>query len=129
MNLRELAAADAQSFLEDVGGGFSWPITLCPPDAPSVALRGFSTDIHQMIDPETGQAVSGRHATVALSTRTLIEAGVSVPVAIASTNRKPWVVVFNDIDGVEYTFRVVDSQPDRTMGIVTCHLEAYEAAP
>ena len=125
MSLRELAAADAQSFLEDVDGGFSWPITVYPPNGATVQLKGFPNDVHQTIDPETGQAVAGRRASVAFSTRTLAAAGVELPHGVAETDRRPWVVAFNDINGNECTFRVVEALPDLSIGIVTCHLEAF----
>jgi hypothetical protein len=125
VNLRELAASDAQSFLEDVDAGFAWEVSLEAPERAPVALRGYSNDIHQTIDPETGVAVAGRRASVAFSTKTLAAAQLPYPRGEADSGRKPWVVVFNDIDGVPHTFKVIEAFPDRALGIVTCHLEAY----
>lgn len=125
MNLRELAAADAQSFLEDVSAGFAREVEVEPPDRSRVTLLGYSNDIHQTIDPETGVAVAGRRASVAFSTKTLAEAGLPYPRGEADKGRKPWVVMFKDIDGVTHTFKVVEANPDRALGIVTCFLETY----
>ncbi len=37
----------------------------------------------------------------------------------------PWVVRFDDINGKPYVFKVVESRPDRTIGVVVCMLESY----
>jgi hypothetical protein len=128
VGLREQAAADLRSIVTDESG-FGWPITLVPPAGRSLDLVGLSTDVSQMIDPETGMAVSGRTASVALSIEVLHEAGVGIPVAVPETNQKPWTVVFKDIGGCEWTFKVRESKPDRAMGLVVCMLSHYLPQP
>jgi len=125
VGLRETAAADLETFLEDPNG-FRWPITITDPNGTSAALFGYSTDVHETIDPETGLAVSGRSASVAIALRPLTAAGFQIPRGIADKDKAPWVVVFNDIDGNEHTFKVQEARPDRAAGIVVCVLEAYK---
>lgn len=125
MNLREQAAIDARAFLEDVDGGFSWPIKVTAPGKAPVNLKGFSSDIHQTIDPETGQAVVGRLATIALSMLSLKEAELGVPKGVADNSQRPWIVEFDDVGGASYKFKVVEAVPDRAMMIVVCRLQAY----
>ena len=126
MNLRQQAEADLGFILEDSATGFGWPITVTDPNGTSSPLTGSSNDISQVVDPETGQVVSGRSASVALRVASLFEAGFnSLPVGIADRSSKPWLIAFNDINGNAHTFKVIQSNPDRTLGLVTCILEAY----
>ena len=126
MNLRLQAEADLEFILEDSSTGFGWTITVTDPSGTSSPLTGASNDISQVIDPETGAVVSGRSASVALRVASIFEAGFnSLPVGIADSNSKPWLIQFNDINGNSHTFKVIQSNPDRGLGIVTLILEAY----
>lgn len=126
MGLRTMAEADLGHILED-SDGFGWPITVTNPAGLVVpSLVGFSDDIAQVIDPETGAAVSGRMASVALRISSLMRAGLALPEAIADRISKPWIVQFDDINGNTHKFKVAQSNPDRAIGLVTCLLEVYE---
>lgn len=126
MSLRQLAEADLGVILEDSATGFGWPISVTDPDGNVGSLTGFSDDIAQVIDPDTGQAVSGRLASVALRISSLALVGLTLPRGIADTGSKPWVVEFDDINGNAYKFKVSQSNPDRALGLVTLLLELYE---
>jgi len=128
VNLRELAEADLAVTLEDAADGFGWPITVTDPDGTSAALTGQSGDVSELIDPDTGQAVSGRFAHVSLRLSSLYAAGLGMPKGIAESGRKPWRIAFPDINGVAYLFEVRHSKPDRTMGVVTCTLGGFKNA-
>jgi hypothetical protein len=125
MGLRDIAEADLAFILEDADTGFGWPITVTDPDENSAELTGFSNDIAQVIDPETGQAVSGRLATATLRISSLTAAGFSMPQGIADTSVKPWLITFNDINGNSFTFKILQSNPDRAIGVVSLVLEIY----
>lgn len=126
MSLRELAEQDLGYIIEGDASGFRWPITVTnPAGLSSVDMFGLSDDIAQIIDPDTGQAVSGRLASVAIRISTLMSQGLGMPVGIADAGSKPWIVAFDDINGVGYTFKVSQANPDRALGAVTCLLEAY----
>lgn len=125
MGLRIQAGLDLRSILQDETSGFGWPITLTSPEGLSATFVGFSTDIGQTIDPETGMYVSGRKASIALSIETLMLAGFGIPRAIADAAKKPWLVQFADIHGRAHTFKVSESQPDTAIGSVVCILEIY----
>ena len=126
MGLRAKAGADAKTILEDGAIGFGWPITVTDPSGTVGNLTGFSNDISELIDPDTGQAVSGRLASVALSIDSLTDAGLGLPVGIADSTLKPWLVAFDDVNGNPFTFKVQRSNPDRALGIITCILEFYK---
>lgn len=126
MGLRDVAERDLGRILENSTTGFGWPITVTGPSGLSKPLTGFSDDISQVIDPDTGEAVSGRLASVALRISSLVAAGLGLPVGIADSASKPWVIEFNDINGNPYKFKVAQSNPDRALGMVVCLLEIYE---
>jgi len=126
MGLREQAALDLATILQDRDGGFGWDITITDPQLNEVALVGFSTDIGQSIDPETGMSIAGRVASVAVRLATLEAAGMKIPKNIPSRDCRPWVVKFDDIDGQAYTFKVSHHLPDRALGLVVCFLEHYK---
>lgn len=124
MSLRQLAEQDLVAILGDTQG-FGWPITLTSPEGLTATLTGFSNDISQVIDPDTGQLVSGRLASVALSLSDVFDAGFTMPRAIADSASKPWLVTFDDIKGTSHTFKIRQSDPDRALGLVICILEVY----
>jgi len=127
MGLRELAEQDLGVIIEDRARGFGWPISLTDPDGlTDDTLVGLSNDIAQTIDPDTGELVSGRLASVALRISSLYAAGFSLPRGVADTALKPWIVKFNDINGRPYVFIVRQSNPDHGAGVVVCILEAYD---
>jgi len=128
MGLRALAEQDLGTILEDATTGFGWPITITAPDLTEGALTGFSDDIAQVIDPETGQAVSGRLASVAIRISSLAVPFPTqgLPVGISDRTSKPWLVAFDDINGNSHTFKVAQSNPDRAIGLLSLILEAYQ---
>lgn len=126
MNIRDLAKNHADYILKDQVNGFGQSITFIDPFGISHDFVGFSNDIAQVIDPDTGQAVSGRSATITVSVQDFIDKGLSLPVGIADSRKKPWVVLFRDINGNNHKFKVAQSNPDRTIGVVSCILEIYQ---
>lgn len=127
MSLRNQAATDLAFIIDGDTTGFRWPITVTDPAGSSGTgqLYGFTTDISLVIDPDTGQAVSGRLASVAIRISALTAAGLGLPVGIVDLNSKPWVIEFNDINGNAFTFKVNESNPDRALDVIVCILEAY----
>lgn len=125
MGLRELAESHLAITTENRDLG-AWDISVKDPADKEESLTGLSTDIAQIIDPDTGMVVSGRMASVALRISTLVSLGfTSLPVGIAESAQKPWVITFDDINGNPYKFKVKKSNPDRAIGLVTCLLAEY----
>ena len=126
MGLRDLAQSDLGKILRDETSGFGWPITITDPDGVTANLIGFSDDISQIIDPDTGQSVSGRMASVALPMDSFSPEGMGLPQGIADSASKPWIIEFLDILGKSHKFKVAESNPDRALGVVICRLEVYK---
>lgn len=127
MGLREIAEADLAITVEDDVCGGGWPISITDPDGNVGAFTGLSGDIGLAIDPDTGQAVSGRICHASLRNSTLLATFGRLPKGIESSSSVPWLVEFTDINGSAYTFKVVDQMPDRTLGLTTLMLGFYRA--
>ena len=126
MSLRSTAEADLAVILEDDQFGFGWQINLTSPDSLVADLVGYSDDISQVIDPDTGVAVSGRLASAVFRISSLIDAGfVTLPIGVMDSSKAPWVVKFADINGNAGVFKVREGNPDRMLGIIACTLELY----
>ena len=124
MGLRSIASEDMKTILSDVDG-FSWAIKVISPDSVELETLGFSNDISQSIDPDTGMLVSGRVASIALPISDFDNAGLKLPRNISNETSLPWVVKFDDINGNQGTFKVIQSNPDRGLGLITCMLGDY----
>ncbi len=125
MSLRDQAASDLRTFLEDAETGFAVTVTVTDPAGTTAELAGFAADIGEALDPITGQIIVSRRASVALPIAAFIEAGLGTPRGIVDSATRPWVVAFTGADGVERTFKVTQAAPDE-LGVVTCILEVYK---
>ena len=125
MGLRVDAEADLNVILEDDVFGFGFPIVVTDPAGTVGSVIGFSNDISQFIDPDTGQAVKGRIASAALRISSLTTKGLGLPTGVADATSKPWIIAFDDINGNPYTFKVIEGNPDRGLGMIVCVLELY----
>ena len=126
MGLREQATLDAQTIIENTDD-FGAPVTLTDPAGTEYETKGLPNDIGVSIDPETGQAVSERRASVAFSMLTLDALDLELPVGVTSASAKPWRVSFADARGRLQTWKVVETQPDRTLGVIVCFLEIWRS--
>jgi hypothetical protein len=127
MSLRQLAEQDLSFTLEDSVTGFGWPVTLTDPTGftGSSNLTGQSHDISQIIDPDTGTAVSGSSTAFVLRLSSITAAGFSEPKGIADVDSRPWLVTFDSINGAPYTFKVEYADPDRVLGTISLILGGW----
>jgi hypothetical protein len=127
MNILEIAQRDKSFTLNDKEYGFGSTIKLTDPDLHSADVIGRSNDISFALDTNTGVAVSGRTATVAIDMNELIEKGFSsLHSAQSDKTKKPWIIEFDDQQGNTHVFTVLEGNPDRTLGIVLCTLQFYK---
>lgn len=125
MSLLQQAAADLRAIVENTNE-FGVAIKVEDPDGLSSNQNGLTTDVGNMFDPNTGQMIAGRRASVALSTQALLAAGhTGLPAGASDPSKTPWIVTFLDIHGRECVFMVSAAMPDRKLGLVTCSLEHY----
>lgn len=125
VGLRETATEDHRAILGDEPTGFGRSTTVTDPAGTSAEVVGFTNDVSQVLDPETGVAISGRVPTAVFSLAALSAAGFGVPEAVPGTAGLPWRVSFVDADGETHQFKVREVLRDRSLGSVVCVLEAY----
>ncbi len=125
MNLISRVQKDSQRIMNSERFGFSVPIVLTEPDGTAHSFKGLVSIIHNLIDPDTGEPVSGFLATVSINVRDLNAAGVEVPEGVMSETERPWLVTETNQFGVEQTLKIVRAAPDETNGNILIDLGAY----
>jgi len=127
MGLRATAYADARAILNDSAAGFGWPVKVTDPAGNTADLTGYAGDVAQTIDPDTGQAVTGRRAPLTLHLDDLEAAGLGIPRSVADESGDPWRIEYNDITLNHLVkYDILEAWPDRTLGVVTCWLGIYK---
>lgn len=122
MSLAHDAAADLREIINsDVGA--LWICTIWAPDGRSMDFNCRMCDTSQQIDPGTNQAVSGRQVNLAISMFDLECAGFSDIKAIEKKTEKPWKAITENIVGVRREYKIVESNPDASLGLMALHLE------
>lgn len=123
MSLLSDLASTAREILSNTAD-FAVAMKLTSPEGRTVTIAGLQADIGLSIDPETGVAIAGRKASVAISSALLAELGVELPQNIPEDDRRPWLVEWTPPTGGAQKMKVVSTIPDK-LGIVVLHLERY----
>ncbi len=123
MNLRQQAEADLKLTLEDKDFGFAFEATVTNPAGVSAVLNIQSGDVYLLFEPESGILVANRTAHASMRISSLTAAGLGLPRAEPDESKNPWIIEFPDSNDVLRKFTVVESRPDRTLGIVTIILQ------
>lgn len=126
MNLRDLAASDHAAIVSDVAAGFAIPIVVTDPAGVTLAMGALTSDVGEVVDPQTGLVMDGQRVMVHLLVAPLLAAGMGEPRAIADGTGKPWLVRFANVYGVARTFKIVTVAPENVLGAVKCGLEAWK---
>ncbi len=129
MSLVDQAALDLATTLSSPQD-FGVPFTLTDPDGftGTEQLYGAAGDIGALIDPDTGQGVSGRHGYLAVAQSALLAAGFTdIPQGIEDLNSLPWVVGFQGIGFALQKYKVKTSMPDRKLPIILMELEFWNS--
>lgn len=119
MDLHQIAEDDLAVTLE----GDGQTITLTDPTGATADLQSISNDISLLIDPETGIPVSGRNVNLALRISSVRAAGFELPKGIEEGAVVPWLVDYTTVNGNQIKAKVMASNPDRAIGIITLRLE------
>ena len=124
MSLRDIANADLQEIMNaDETGGVACTIT--DPSGATADFKVFFNDIHQAIDPGTGEIVTGRFSTIAVLTNELIDEGFDGIRGIADSSSRPWLVTITDALSRSVTHKVAETYPDASIGLTVLFLELY----
>ena len=128
MSLLDRVQADAQTIMNSTRMGFSSAVTLTDPDSNEYSINGIVSIIHNLIDPDTGQPVSGFLATISINAKDLNDLDIDVPEGEMSESSRPWLITHTDQFDTEQTMKISRSAPDETVGNILCDLVAYEVS-
>lgn len=128
MSLRDIANADMREIMNDaVTGGVD--CTLTNPSGSTASFKVFFNDIHQAIDPGTGEIITGRQSSIAVLTNELITAGFDGIEGVVDSDAKPWLATIADANGRSSTHKIAESYPDASIGLTVLLLEFWEPLP
>lgn len=128
MTLLEQAAADLVLITRDEAAGFGVRAFVTDPDEWEGEIVGLTADIGLTLDMDSGQQVATRQASISFALIEFEQRGMALPQGVQDTSRKPWTVRFPDASGKSHTFKIVETMPDRSAGLVVCMLEVYKRA-
>ena len=119
MNVRELAASDAKSILEDTEEGQGTEFILISKSKEEFPVVGSYGDIGYLLNPATGEEIPGRTIQAAYSMETLRGKTQDVP-------EKGWRFKTLDLSGREINLFVTMYEPDNTIGVARIRLALSE---
>lgn len=117
---------DSQRIMNSARCGFGVDVILTDPDMVAHTLKGIVSIIHNLIDPDTGQPVSGFLATVSLNALDLLAQGIEIPEGEMDEFERPWTVETVNVSGVTVLTKVIRVSPDETNGNILIDLGIYE---
>ena len=106
--------------------GAAWDCTITSPAGGSVDFKCRFSDTSQQINPGTNEIATGRQIVVSVLLSELDDAGFLGIKSIPDKTGKPWVVAIDDVIGRSGTYKVVESNPDATLGNMVLWLEKYK---
>lgn len=125
MSLLQRMQKDAQRIMNSEKFGFSTDIVLIDPVGVEYPLKSILTVIHNLVDPDTGQPVSGYLATASINRLDLNELGITLPEGVSDDRARPWTVRETNIDGVVVNYKITRAAPDEANGNILCDLGSY----
>jgi len=119
----ELARKD----IKEITQGDDWGVdlTFTPPVGSSVQVRGLGSKHHLSIDQESGLPINSRNVHMSVVESVLTDAGYTVRNAADEVSIKDHRVSFKDFRGVLRNYKINQTWPDETLGLIVCQLGAY----
>ncbi|AUR81979.1 hypothetical protein NVP1017O_10 [Vibrio phage 1.017.O._10N.286.55.C11] len=125
MSLLQRIQKDSQRIMNSTRFGVSIDIVLLDPAQVEYPLKSIVTVIHNLVDPDTGQPVSGYLATASINRLDLNALGIALPEGVSDELQRPWTVRETNIDGVVVTYKITRAAPDEANGNILCDLGSY----
>lgn len=117
------ATRDAKRFVTQ--GGFSTPLTLTIPNAEGDAIINGIASRHHIEFDQDGYPINSTNAHVLLSENALIEAGLTVRNSRGEVALEGWRVTWTDGTGTARTYKIVQTKPSETLGLIICTIGRY----
>lgn len=118
----DLAKRDARRFVND--GGFNQELIITPTGLDPVTIEGLATRHTNSFDTE-GKSINSENVHCSFSELDLNDLGITTRNAAGYLNIRSWTVEFTD--GISAgVYKIGESQPDNTLGLIRCTLTNYE---
>lgn len=122
MSLFDDAAIELREIINDDLGA-TVVCTITSPDDVFYSFNCCMSDISQTLDVNTRERISGRRIEISVSMLDLAEVGFESIRGVEKKTEKPWRVEFNNVISKEGTYKIVETAPDSSLGIVVIHME------
>jgi len=119
MSLREQAASDIKSILEDTDCGLGTRFILISKEKEEFPIVGSYGDIGYLLNTTTGEATQGRTIQAVYSMESLRRLTLKVP-------EKGWRFKTMDLSGKEINLVITMYEPDSTLGVARIRLALNE---
>lgn len=122
--LLDQARLDIREFI--IGGsGFGVDLVISTPDGLTTAdVRGLASSHNLNVDPETGLFVNSKNIHFSVPEAELTDLGYPVRVN-NEVAIKGHLITFSDSAGISRTFKIDETMPDETLGLIVCVLGVY----
>ena len=124
MGLIQQATDDWQRFSSDEDL-FGTSIDFEAPTSETATVVGFATKHNIGIDTE-GNLVNTKNAHISIAEKLLIDAGYPVRDANGEVSLKGHRIDYVDSTGISKKYKIKESFPDETIGMIVCILEDFE---
>lgn len=126
MSLLDRMRKDSQRIMNSDRCGFSTAITLTDPAGVGYPFKSIVSVIHNLVDPDTGQPVSGYLATASINILDLLALGLEIPEGEMDQLSRPWTITETTIQNVVVTYKIASTAPDEANGNILCDLVSYD---
>lgn len=125
MSLLDRVRKDAQTIMNSGRFGFGTDVVITDPDGVEYPMKSILTVIHNLIDPDTGQPVSGYLATASINRYNVPVSKRTELYGVSDELKRPWTMRETNIDGVIVTYKITRAAPDEANGNILCDLGSY----
>lgn len=104
-----------------------WSVDLLVNDLSGLAvtLKGFASKHHLGIDTETGLPVNSKNTHCSVNEEVLTDAGFTVRNTGGEVAMVGWKVTYTDSSGTVWVYKINETMPDETLGLIVCYLGDY----
>lgn len=118
-----MSLAEAKKDLVDIiEGDFGVEITITNLSGQTLSITGLASKHHIGINPDTGEPINTKNAHCSLSEKTLTDNGYAVRDSNGEISLKGHKISFKDSSDIVKQYRINETFPDETLGLIVCIL-------
>ena len=106
-------------------GGFSVDVTLTLPNETEPIVCKAITSRHHIEFDENGYPVNATNSHILLSENDLVSLGLTVRNSKGNVALEGWLVSWIDGTGANKTYKIVQTKPSETLGLIICIVGRY----